>query len=652
MGVEIIGFDFGHGESAVCRGLANPEREPTPDPLIMGDGFSGAGPIVTAVARRARDGRVLIGEAALESPDAEDLAVAFKAPNFDEDKVREPTVAFIGRVVEYLVKNAAIADPARAAFVFGAPSGWDEHTIRRFKDVLGESVPYPSVDVVKESRAAFAYAVHSDEIDFDTEHQRKTVLLVDLGSSTIDFTMVDALSERPVDVGMPLGAGLLDKAILAHVLTGEEYEELRPTIESDPSLLAKCEAMCRKAKEAYYTAIDVHGELDYPISVSGRIPTINLFEVLLDETAMATVESLPLPELHGQSWFERLEDELRSIQGRLEASPNIVLLTGGAARMPRVLEVAQLVFGKKRVRRGSEPGLAIARGLVLAGNIDRRISAFRADVARFERTALESVVGSGMKGFGKRLGEVLSKDMTSDFVVPEMERWLTGEVDTLDDVGDNINARIGEFAASPEFKARMAEQTASWFNEITSKVERETAPICERHGLPQRTLTPPHIDVDGDQFRVTDSLDLVGDETLDDVLLSLSAVVAGLVATTAFGAGTAVLVPTGVGTVIVAAVAVFVGLAMGLDNAKEVAQERLRSYKVPVYVRSMLAGKIRKKLGERADEIEKETRKAISKAFVSSPDFSVLRTKVHSAASDAVSAHLRSVGENVAILIS
>ena len=68
-------------------------------------------------------------------------------------------------------------------------------------------------------------AKEAGKLDYD--EIKSALLLIDIGSSTTDFTLVKSLSEFPLDFGRnTLGASLIDKSILARTLANHEQRTL------------------------------------------------------------------------------------------------------------------------------------------------------------------------------------------------------------------------------------------------------------------------------------------------------------------------------------------------------------------------------------------------------------------------------------------
>ena len=176
---EVIGFDIGHAETAVTR--AN--MGATTQPAVLK--VQGQAPIVTAVAETG--GRALVGKDAYSGRNPEGLNVAFKSPRLKDHETRRPTKLFVQRIVEMLIEERKIAGGAESLFVVGCPSGW-RGAVRRDYEALLQEAGMQQVRVVVESRAAFLAA--RDSLAIPLDDLEGSVLIIDIGSSTTDFTYV------------------------------------------------------------------------------------------------------------------------------------------------------------------------------------------------------------------------------------------------------------------------------------------------------------------------------------------------------------------------------------------------------------------------------------------------------------------------------
>lgn len=121
---------------------------------------------------------------------------------------------------------------------------------------IAEDAGLPVAGIQKESRAAYFRARTQPDSKID-QHVKKGVLIVDFGSSTIDFTYLNGASSAPIDDGRPLGASQVEKSLLEYALANpsdaimSQFASLFGMDEnSNPynQLLYKF----REAKEAFY----------------------------------------------------------------------------------------------------------------------------------------------------------------------------------------------------------------------------------------------------------------------------------------------------------------------------------------------------------------------------------------------------------------
>jgi molecular chaperone DnaK (HSP70) len=141
---------------------------------------------------------------------------------------------------------------------------------------------------------------------FDYETLKSSVLIVDIGSSTTDFTLVKSFQEIPKDFGMnALGAALIDQAIFARTLASHEQKDLLEKVFAEyPHHQARCELACRKAKEDYFSNEQLYSD---PQSFARGFESINeqiYFIPKVNRLMMEEILHQPLPELEQKSWIE------------------------------------------------------------------------------------------------------------------------------------------------------------------------------------------------------------------------------------------------------------------------------------------------------------------------------------------------------------
>ncbi|MFI2238751.1 Hsp70 family protein [Streptomyces chrestomyceticus] len=611
----IVGFDLGHGESA----LAKTYTDKTAPPVVLDIGSTGAGrQHVTAVAEHPGRG-VLVGREATEARGVTSLYLAFKSPEIERDEVRIPIRLFVekvGRDARERDQDLSGARPVR--WVFGAPSGWGDELIGVYGELLSQA-GLTDVEVVRESRAAMLYARDSGEVQIERDQLGGCVLIADIGSLTTDFTGVFGYQTGPpIDAGVQLGAGLIDRTILERQLSRHPLADaLRETLQDSRFERLRLELLCREAKETFFRTDPSRFVDDPEATVGGTRKVVTragnaYFEVELTAAEMEAVLDTPQPSLGNRPWRQAFRDALHEAAGRLGRDPELVVLTGGASRMHFVQEEAREAFGADRVLLGLEPELAIARGLTLAGRMGLHAAGFRADVRKLIKgDRVGSLVQDRLPALGERLGAAVAEGMTERHVIPAFRRWRNGDIATLDEMAKGISRALHAELAEPG-NARLAEAIAEWQNELRPEIEELTRPICHRWHIPPSAMELPAVQVSGGQMDVPfDSA--AATEVLDNIAKVVNVVVAGVVAMTLFGAGTAIIATTGPFAVIIAAVVLFIGI----NEGREAAMAKARQTNIPLMMRKVGGeNRLVSKLRQGAGPQEAQLAAAFSAQFI------------------------------------
>jgi hypothetical protein len=592
----IVGFDLGHGETALATAFAAKQAHPT----VLRLPGSTRRQHITAVAEHPRRG-VLLGEHAAFARDATSFYLAFKSPDIEDESVRRPVTLFVSKLVEAIQEQGDIPRNGKVQWIFGAPSGWKKDLRDRYALMLNE-LGLKNVEVVPESRGALLYARDAGEVQIDPESLGAGVLIVDIGSSTTDYTSVVDLEASPVDSGNTrLGAALLDREILRRVVsTHPDRARLEELMHDSPADRRRLELTCRRSKEEYFSTPEdqLKEDPDLKVGTIQSIPTRE-GEVLLDARVskgdMDEVVNAPIAALGDRSWSQAFRDDLADVVGRLGSKPAVVLLTGGPSRMTFVLEASREVMGDQTVvLRGQEPEFAIARGLALAGRMSIKTRGFRQDVKKLIKSQkIENLVDERLSELVDQMGLEVANGMTERHVIPTFIRWRNGEIDTLDAAAQQIATRLqNDFEATDGKQLRGA--VASWQNGLVPELEELTRPICLKWGLDPKAMKLPQIEVKGGKLKVPVDT-AIGTEMLDNVGDVVSVAAAGVIATTMFGAGAAVIASTGPFAVVV----MFV-VALGiLGGGKDAMMEKASSSNLPLFLRRMksedsLVAKLRK----------------------------------------------------------
>ena len=613
---EIIGFDLGHAETAATKTMLGATE--APEILeIQGD----SAPIITAVAKDA-EGRVLIGENAILSRHLKSLQVMFKSPNLDDPKITTPLQLFVQKIVTQWLEGKHIEGGNDSLFIVGCPSGWDHQTRAAYTALLRDT-GMKQVQVERESRGAFLAARDSLKVSVDT--LSGSVLIVDIGSSTTDFTHVVNMEEKPEDFGSNvLGAGIIDRIIFER-WRDAQTAETTTMLEEAPHLESVCLLHCRKLKEKYFKTDNTDKE---PVYHTERVRFGNrriLFEVELMDSDMDEIISTPIgeflqqpnAELRKLGWQDAFRKVLQNAQKQTaDDPPQMILLTGGASRMSFVLRCCEEVFPSAEVKRGTEPQYTIARGLALIGRTGNKLEQFRSEIKdilasdklrKMLREESERDEGSPLDHLMAGIAAFVVYELSNNIILPTFVEWREGRISTLNSLEREIEKRSRSFleGLSGAGSQKLGDEAMKpWLDEyVKPAVERLIEPICKKAHIPVSELNispdfvPPSVNV----VAPSDSVDAFdGIDTFGNITVVIGSII---IATLLGGGGTALLISGPIGWII--------GLVIGVVTTyagKEFAMDTIKDYDVPTFLRKMLTSEetVQEKLEENEEELHSQ----------------------------------------------
>ena len=632
--VEIVGFDLGHGETAVALAMF----AATTEPQILD--IHGSKSIITAVAQHATRG-TLIGDDAFLARNVSSLRIAFKSPEIERHEVREPVKLFVRKVLEVLLKDREITGGDTTLFFVGCPSGWSATVRERYTGLLRDA-GMRQVTVWPESRAALVYARESGYISQDLAEG--AILIIDIGSSTTDFTAVQNLEIRISDFGQnALGGGLIDKAIHERIVSEHpRAAELRTIFAEHPVYAAICELECRKVKEMFFSNPEMW--LDKPASKTVRLETNPplYFDVEITPAIMEELLNRPLPQLQNRSWQGAFHDALIHAKERMqEYPPRLVLLTGGASRMGFTSELCDNVFPDTRVVRGAEPEFAIARGLAGAGRIELKTTAFREEIGSLVASGkARQTIEDSLPALLDAVSSFLARSLPEAVILPAFREWQHGQLRTLADLEQAVQPRAIAWLASAEGKHKLSEIVQNWFTRMLPEVEHLTNPICDRYHVPQTSMhLPMMLGVEGMAGMPKSMVD--SESVLGGVSNFVSVLGAILVTSVLGGGGGIALLTHGpIGAlmlIIIGGVAWYVG-KVGMENL-------LKNMDIPSFLRSFVSeSRVRSELQEKESEFARSIRESLS---VNLSAFTTLLDTIH----DSITEALYRAADRAALLI-
>ncbi|WP_141579464.1 hypothetical protein [Actinomadura sp. WMMA1423] len=366
----VIGLDLGDGETT----LAWTVEGTAADIRIHQRRTTGERGVLTAMARAATDRRRLLGEEAVYAAGAAEFSLNLKdAPDPAGVETPEAVLFVQSLLAEFLSERETSA--VEPTMVVGHPAGWSTEVVDAYARHL--RMQGIRTRLLPESQAALIHVRRPRGADGTTEvdsREKDRVLIVDIGSSTTDFTLIADLVPRSLPLGADFGCRRIDFQV-AKLVTDNlgDDEVLRAALAEDGGkeflLLA-----CRRAKEAQFTGTQAT-ILDQRITPRFR-PIVDL--------AWTWLRSLEIPALVSTpgGWADELRNLLtqaRELVG--EEGPDLVVLTGGGSRMPFTRSMCAEIFPAAVIENDPEPAFSVARGLALAGYTELRLQRFRKALA-------------------------------------------------------------------------------------------------------------------------------------------------------------------------------------------------------------------------------------------------------------------------------
>ncbi len=369
-----VGIDFGHGETSVSRVPGTNGQKVSRVPLRISGDFSDQ-KVFSAICRSDNgEWQFIWSKDDLKRPD---VMEGFKGmiKNLPEAK-REALREFAKLVFKTILENDSElkynpkTGEANFVICIANPSDWRRQNPSNPKEYLSffqkEAGIKPAKMCINESDAAF-YTKFEDYLPSDK------VFVIDLGSSTIDFTTYhNSICIHECCWGHNLGAHLVEDKLVEY---GYSYAEERVentenmllvTNEREKLHLGQAEAAlslaARFEKEPYFTRVK-NGPTMYNLDVKVRelVPnwpkkTQTAFLVVIDSSDV---------EIVIQDYISDLAMALSNAVKKLQSFgifPNKVLLSGGASRMPFVKDLTMQAFPNAEVIRDNYPEWVVSDG--------------------------------------------------------------------------------------------------------------------------------------------------------------------------------------------------------------------------------------------------------------------------------------------------
>ncbi len=363
-----VGIDFGHGETTVSRAPGY-NGAPVSQIALKPSNNNEGKKIVSAVCRRNNQWSLVYGK---QDYKLEDIREGFKAriskmTERDKESMRE----FAKLIFATILKNDTDLEynsPDDKNFELGiaCPSDWireDENSQQEYLNFFREECGLPVDHCIKESDAAFF-------TKFSGYASNDKVFVIDLGSSTIDFTTYsESKCISSCCWGANLGAHRIEDALMPHIYgfakNRENVARLKQ-FKTNNGLIDNVEAaislFVRSNKEEFYT--------ENRDSFKLRIDYNDLTSRWAgDEWECCIGYNASRDEFNRviANYMQSIHETLQNAKIKLNTNgitPNRILLSGGASRMPFIREYAEQIFGVK-VDVDPQPECVVSNGIAL-----------------------------------------------------------------------------------------------------------------------------------------------------------------------------------------------------------------------------------------------------------------------------------------------
>lgn len=609
---QIVGFDLGHGETSLALLKLN-ELNAVPETITIFNKNSD----ITAISYHPTKG-VLLGSKAILTSDATDTYIDFKKRPDDDPTYQKVMHDYVGTIHQYLLDQKIIESDDTTLFIVGCPSDWCKHEeiVSKYTELL-RSCGLKNVIVVSESRAAIMHGLETEKISKEVLKNNK-VLVIDLGSSTTDLTVVaNGNYESPEDSGLDLGASLIEKEILRHTVANHpQKDEIEKILNDHTVFRNRCEYQCRKIKEDYFNMPSnyenagdyVPGGLERNL---GGIHGLN-FAPELDGVVMNEILSAPIVKIDGgyDSWPNVLQKLLQNTKNK---NPDIgaILLTGGASKMDFVEPICSNVFPNTKIYTDIQPETTIAQGLARWGRIEIHTSKFIEDVDRYLETEIPGIISNHKTALLESMSGNLSKGLTTEVVKKNLVKWKGEKEYTIQLLESRMKSDSEVWLQSESASSLIKQDIFLWIKNICDDIEKGITPICKANNIPSGIFNISSFSV-AIENEVLEGADLGKDPTIltqavEEIITYVTIFLISLITT--------IIGLSGVIGWIITLIVGIVAVAMGVTAA----DEKLKTIQIPVAVKSLLLTD--KKINQTLDENSKKIKDMLNEKLTANQDF-------------------------------
>lgn len=426
----IIGIDFGHGETAAA--LYNIRQEVLQNlDILPGRHIVKS---MVAIETQENDECIVIGDSVNNHIQSNKVRLSFKRrPSEMSHDDKELQIAFMKGVYQNILNQNVFLNNENHVVYIARPSSpsWDNEEAAYVQMATDAGIPVAGIH--KESRAAFFQARKNVNNNNFGDFLRKGVLIVDFGSSTLDFTYLNDRMKMPIDFGSPgteFGANSVETMFMRHFLdTSDKHEiimfnELYGMNEkSKPYNLMLFDF--RKSKENYYSGGE---QAQWFTSRPDLLNMTSGEENQIDCIARCQYSREQVNQLL-ESYIEGIRTLVKDFKEKelKEQNVSFVFLTGGASRMDFVKGIFRELFNLDAscVESDNDPSSIVARGIALLSYADY-ITKKREEELRGEYDRIINEF-NWEEELRKVISPIVKKDVV-DIVDRRMLAWKSGNI--------------------------------------------------------------------------------------------------------------------------------------------------------------------------------------------------------------------------------
>lgn len=581
------GFDLGDGESAIAR----VEGEGSALPEITE--INGKKVLISAWAVM-KSGEVRIGESAARSAaSAIRSATRFKSKFLDTRSESAGLIRdFSAKIVDSLRQDRTLqGGETNNSFYIGCPAGWDKAARARYQEIF-ETLGLPLPHVISESRAVMVGAVQSNSLRDHVDLREKSVLVIDIGSSTTDFAYINKGRETEIHTGgeVALGGGVMDELLLNYCVDASPHaKELRAVFAESESWRVDCEFHARALKERYFSEAEEYwaqNECTDSLLINYDRPIV--LDLFMDGEMARRLTDKPCAQLDGHSFKEAFCSGLEEVRGSISgAQPELLFLTGGVSRMKAVSQWCREIFPEAVIYADREPEFSVARGLAWCGRVDDELGRFRSEVNELIRSdVVEMIVSKHLTSLYKDAQENLLDPIIEHAVKPALLDWRDGKIETLKEMGEVLQEKIRVCLYSEEAKKALHAPVSQWIDRVSRDLEKYSSKICRKYRVPDHSLEISSHISSGDLsfFGEIGAPEMLGGQGLAGTAIFVESIISVLIGILCGGSGVALVAEGPIG-IIIGIVSSAVVLTMGAVLGKKALDEKIQNANLPLFIR-------------------------------------------------------------------